>query len=119
MASVYKWIEIFNSYQFLGFLIVLYLLISIIYVYSTQFEKTITISEKYNIASGAGKGLTINNSVMDEKYNVYKVSNSLYMLHFTSAELMMKIEKGKTYTVKGYGWRVPILGWYPNIVSIK
>ena len=114
-----KWMKIFNSYQFWGFLILLYILISIIYVYSTQFVKTITISEKYNIASGAGKGLIINNSVMDEKDNVYKVSNSLYMLHFTSAELMMKIEKGKTYTVKGYGWRVPFLGWYPNIVSIK
>ena len=54
---------------------------------------------------------------MDENANVYKLSNSVFLLHFTSAEVMMKLEKDKQYVVKGYGWRVPFLGMYPNIVS--
>ena len=79
--------------------------------------KTITIKEKYNISSGSGKSLHITNTVMDENANVYKLSNSVFLLHFTSAEVMMKLEKDKQYVVKGYGWRVPFLGMYPNIVS--
>jgi hypothetical protein len=33
--------------------------------------------------------------------------------------LFNEIDVGKTYKIQGYGIRVPILGWFPNIVSAK
>lgn len=118
-------LNFFNlSTSFKGVYIYLYILLAFIiitclYVWLTPFSRTITIKEKYNFASGAGRSLSMKNTVMDSEGRVYAISNSFPLLHFTSAEVMMKIENGKTYTVKGYGWRIPILGMYPNIVRIN
>jgi hypothetical protein len=58
------------------------------------------------------------NLVEDKDGNIYEVNNSLLYLHFTAAELWNNIEIGKSYTVKGYGLRIPILGWYPISLSL-
>jgi hypothetical protein len=88
--------------------------VKILYTYLTPFSRTITIKSKNDFA---GRRL-IKNLVEDKDGNIYEVSNSLLHLQFTSAELWNRLEVGKTYTVKGYGLRVPFLGWYPDIISI-
>ena len=104
-------------YFYLSILIAIFIL-NFVYVYSTRFERTITIKEKYNYASGGSRNLTVSNTVMDETGNVYVIGNSLPLLHFTAAEILMKIEKDKTYRVQGYGWRIPILGMFPRITKL-
>ena len=91
-------------------------IISIIYVYSTKFKKTITIDEKYTYGSNNSKG---NQSISDTNNNIYIVQNSLYLFHWTSVELFNKMDVGKTYEIEGYGYRVPFLGLFPNIVKAK
>ena len=110
--------SIANSTIYL-WLIAVVIIINCVYVWLTPFSRTLTIKEKYDFASGYGKSFTMKNTVMDSEGHVYAISNSLPLLHFTSAEVMMKIEKGKTYTVKGYGWRIPIFGMFPNITNLK
>ena len=100
-------------------IILLLFVLNFVYVYATRFERTITIKEKYSFAAGSGRALSLSNTVMDSEGRVYAISNSLPLLHFTSAEILVQLEKDKTYKVKGYGWRVPILGMYPNIVSLN
>jgi len=89
------------------------LLVTAIYVFMTPFEKIVTIKEKSEYASGK----KLFNTVSDDKGTVYVVSNSWPILHFTSAEVLHKMEEGKTYRIRGNGLRVPIFGIYPNIVS--
>lgn len=85
----------------------------VLYVYLFPFERTITIKEKSEYASGK----VIYNTIFDTKGKVYQVANAWPLLHFSSAEVFMKLEKGKTYKVRGYGRRVSFLGLFPNIIG--
>jgi len=98
---------------------VLFLLISLIiysiYLYATAFKKSVTITQKNLYAQGK----YTNNTVVDENGKVYAITNLLPVLHFTAPEVWNSITIGKTYNVKGYGIRIPILGMYPIIVSTQ
>lgn len=72
------------------------------------------MKEKHEFSTGK----YIRNTVSDEKDNVYQVQQSLPLLHFREAEIWLKIEKNKKYIISAYGWRIPILGLYPNIVGL-
>jgi hypothetical protein len=91
------------------------LIIYSIYLYATAFKKSVTITQKNQYAQGK----YMNNTVIDENGNVYAVTNLLPVLHFRAPEVWNTITIGKTYTVKGYGIRIPILGMYPIIVSTQ
>ena len=105
----------FNYKNFIIFIIII-LLLNLIYIYSTQYTKTITVKKltSYNY----GKyGLNVRYLVIDVNNNVYMISNSVYYLFFKSAELYGSLEINNTYTIKGYGFRIPILGYYPTIIK--
>lgn len=38
---------------------------------------------------------------------------------FNSSDIYGELDIGKRYRMKIYGWRIPILSMYPNIVSIQ
>jgi hypothetical protein len=99
---------------FVAFLLINILITILLYIF-TYFEKTITINDKISYSSGK----YMNNTIIDENGIVYSITNSLPLLYFTSAEVFLKLEKGKTYRVTGYGLRIPILGMFPNLLSIK
>lgn len=46
-------------------------------------------------------------------------TDSLAYLKFNSSDIQGRIKVGQTYTAKVYGWRVPILSMYRNIVSVN
>jgi len=104
------------SFQTLLIIFLVTFILNFIYVYSTKFKKTITIDQKYTYGSNNSKG---NQSISDTNNNIYIVKNSLYLLHWTSVELFNKMDIGKTYEVEGYGYRIPFLGFFPNIVKVK
>lgn len=107
-----------QAYIFAGIFVII-MVIWFIYVYTTPFERNITVKEKYSYASGSGKYMSIENTIMDSESRLYSVTNCLPLFHFTAAEVLATIEKGKAYAVVGYGRRIPILGLYPNIVKLK
>jgi hypothetical protein len=38
-------------------------------------------------------------------------------MFFTSAELYSSLKDNQTYTIKGYGLRIPFIGFYPIIIK--
>jgi hypothetical protein len=38
-------------------------------------------------------------------------------MFFTSAELYSSLNDNQRYTIKGYGLRIPFLGFYPMIIK--
>lgn len=60
----------------------------------------------------------------DDKYLVYtdngtyEITDSLVYLRWDSSDLYGKIKVGETYEAKVYGWRIPIVSSYKNIVSV-
>ena len=49
---------------------------------------------------------------------VYQVSNVWWRADFNNEEDWHALDIGKTYRVKGWGYRVPLFGMYPNIYKI-
>lgn len=97
-------------------LFIIITILNFIYVYSTKFKKTLTVNEKYTYGSNNSKG---NQTISDNKGNIYIIKNSLYLWHWTSTELFNKIGKNEKYIVEGYGLRIPFLGFFPNITKAK
>ena len=108
-------LETDNQIKWYIYILLAFILINVLYVWLTPFEKMVIINSKSEYASGK----YLYNTVSDKTDKVYQVANSWPLLHFTSAEVFLKIEEQKQYKIKGYGIRVPILSLYPNITSIK
>ncbi len=56
--------------------------------------------------------------VFGEK-EVYQNTDSLWNGKFNSSDFYRDIEPGKTYRFRVYGWRVPFLSWYRNIIAYE
>ena len=106
-------VEIYKQNKPFIFLVVFFLVTSMVYSYFTSFEKVITVKEKDSMRTGKyGK-----NIISDTDGNVYTIENSMFYDFFTAMELFTKIELNQSYKVKGFGYRIPILGIYPNIIK--
>jgi hypothetical protein len=114
MKSVSAIISNLGEYKYYIILIVTFLVLNAIYAYGTRFEKTIRVKEVNSLRGKYGT-----NVVADHDGTVYSVSNSFYYLFFNSAELYTQLDAEKSYKITGYGYRVPILGLFPNIISAK
>jgi len=44
--------------------------------------------------------------------------DSIWHLKFNSTDVQAEIANGQSYHIKYYGWRIPFLSVYPNIISI-
>ena len=80
----------------------------------TKFEKKITIKDKYTRYRKNGS----NYNVVDTDNNIYQIGNLWFFGDFNRAEDYNKLEVGQSYTVKGYGIRVPVLDMYKKIYEI-
>ena len=85
--------------------------------YGTVETVTITIKDEERIVTGSGKST-------QSKYLVFTASetfeNTDTLLHgkFNASDLQGALDRGQTYCVRVYGFRVPLLSWYRNIISI-
>ena len=94
---------------------IIILIVAIIYLLVSKFEKTITVSKKINY----GMPKTNRNFISDESGSVYSISNSIIAWYFSGVEDFAKVEVNKTYKISGYGYRIGLLNMYPNITKIK
>ena len=118
MSKYTNYNKIFNTVEYyfiyvIVIILVIFILFTIYLNYFTKFTKVITINNSDYYKSGKN-GL---NLVNDLDGNVYTIKNSIYQLFFTGPELYSSLKNGKKYQIHGYGFRIPILGMYPNIIS--
>ncbi len=85
------------------------------YSYFSQKNKNIEVSDKYTFDSN---GYT-NFMIVDTENNHYKVGNNLWFWKWDSIEDWFSIKKGNKIPILYYGFRVPFLGFFPNIVDIN
>jgi hypothetical protein len=96
------------------------------YVHATAFTRQITIKNKFSRTETVTVPKTAHRNsssivatifmVSDTKGRVYDVSNNFWRFQFKSTELWNHLDEGQNYRVKGYGWRIGMIYWYPNIV---
>ena len=85
------------------------------YSYFTQKNRNIMVSDKYTFDSN---GFT-NFMIVDTENNHYQVGNNLWFWKWDSIEDWSSIKKGTRLPITYYGFRVPFLGIFPNVVEIN
>ena len=105
----------FNSVLII-LIIIIFIVLYCIYIYGTRYSKTITVEHIYHFSHSDRGG---SNTIYDTNDNVYIVQNQILYMFFTSAELFNYFKIDKKYKITGYGWRIPILNLYPNILSVQ
>jgi hypothetical protein len=85
-----------------------------LYAYVTKQKKHITITDKYiSVQKGFSEFM-----VVDIIGNHYKVPHSLWYWKWDANERWSKLRQGDEFYCSYYGWRIPILGIFPNIFSV-
>jgi hypothetical protein len=82
------------------------------YTLKTTKYKIIDVKEKYMFTRNGFTEFMI----IDEKGNHYNVTNSIWYWKWDSIEDWHKIQTNKEFIIKYYGWRIPVLGLFPNVV---
>ena len=57
--------------------------------------------------------------IIDTENNHYKVGNNLWFWKWDSIEDWSSIKKGAMLPIWYYGYRVPFLGLFPNIIDVN
>ncbi len=83
------------------------------YALSTKDKKEIIVAKKYKYDT---YGFT-NFMVIDNNGNHYNVNNSTWFMKWDSIEDWSSIEHNDVLRIGYYGWRIPLLGTFPNIIS--
>ena len=84
-----------------------------LYAYTTVDEKVITVKEKYQTYSNDH----MKYHIVDTNNKHYCIGYSLWYFQYDVPEKWTSIEHNKTYNIKHYGYRVPFLGLFPNIID--
>ncbi len=80
----------------------------------------VTISDK-QISTETDKdtGKVVSTYLIYTNQGVFRNDDARWFLKFDSSDFYGNLEKGKTYDLKVYGWRIPFFSMYPNIVRMK
>ena len=109
-----------KKYLIVASVILAIFIINILYTYITAFEKVVTIKDKYNITSGnRSNSVKTEYMIVDDKNTIYKITNLWWRGEFDKAGDWALVNKNETYKLRGYSYRVPILGMYPNVYSLS
>jgi hypothetical protein len=82
-----------------------------VYALNTENKEKTVIVKKYKMVRN---GFT-DFMVIDNKDRHFNVNNSVWYWKWNSVEDWNNIKEGNEIRIKYYGWRVPILGLFPNI----
>lgn len=55
----------------------------------------------------------------DGSTKVFENTDSLIEWKFGSSDMYAKLKEDHTYKIKTYGWRIPFLSWYENIIGVE
>jgi hypothetical protein len=103
---------------YLSIIIIVLIFIHIIYFYNSKFEKDIVVKEKYIENATSRRSSTANYYVVATDNTIYNIGNIWWKNDFNQADDYAKLDAGKTYHVKGYGFRMPIFGLFHKIYDI-
>ncbi len=63
-------------------------------------------------------GKVVSTYLIFTDHGVYRNDDALWHIKYNSSDVYGMLDKGGYYNVTIYGWRIPILSWYPNIVKV-
>lgn len=93
------------------------------YQYGTRDNVTFTVTDKDRIVTGSGEDTSSKYLVWTEnstgKDEVFENIDAWLSGKFASSDVQGQLKVGKEYNAVVYGWRIPLISQYRNIVSVK
>jgi len=83
--------------------------------FASEEEKIVTVKEKWVKYHGNDAKYLFS----DTEGNVYCITDNIFLWRWDASNRYAKLEEGKTYKIKFYGWRIPILSQYQNAIEIE
>ena len=102
----------------IALLIVALISISPIIAYSSKAEIEFTVKSKERIMDGNGGSMSSKYLIFTDT-EVFENTDSLWYWKWNSSDVYNKIEVGSTYKAEIYGYRIPVLSMYRNILNIN
>lgn len=86
-----------------------------LYSYGSYYVDTIQIDKKYTYTKNANTEFMI----IDQNGRHYSVNNNFWYWKWNSIEDWHKYKEKDYIKIKYYGYRIPLLGFFPNIIHIN
>lgn len=86
------------------------------YAHGTGGELTATVTEKERVCERGGgecKWMVLTDEM------AFKNTDSFWHFKYSSTDVQAKVKVNEEYRFTYYGWRVPFLSVYPNIVEVR
>jgi hypothetical protein len=80
---------------------------------------TFTVSDKTVKMDCSGKHGCSSKYLIFTDHGVYQDTDSLFYLKFNSSDVYGMLKRNHTYNCKTYGFRIPLISHYKNLVSCK
>ena len=103
----------------LAALIVIGSIIGGISLYTHTSEYTITITGKERVYQSEESKYLVFGEDANGSSLVFENTDSLFHGKWNSSNIQGQLKEGNTYTIKVYGYRIPILSMYENIIEVK
>lgn len=84
--------------------------------YNTDNYIIAKVTDKQSITVSTGNGAT-NKYLIFTENEVFKNTDTIWYWKWNSSDFYREIKVGETYNFRVYGWRVPFISWYKNIIS--
>ena len=84
-------------------------------------QRTITqvlIKEKQiSTETDKAKGSVVSTYLIFTDHGVFRNDDAGWFMKYNSSDLYGNLDVGARYDIKVYGWRIPLVSMYPNIVN--
>ena len=108
----------FSIIPILAIIIIIASIIGGISIYNNTSEYTITITDKERIYSDGDSKYLIFGEDANGTSLVFENTDSFFHGKWNSSNIQGQLKEGNTYTIKVYGYRIPMLSMYENIIEI-
>lgn len=78
----------------------------------------VEVTKTERIVTGSGDDISSKYLIFTTA-ETFENTDSLAYFKFDSSDVQGALSNGRTYTLVVYGWRVPALSWYRNVVRIE
>lgn len=98
--------------------ILLLLLLQVGFVYGTVDQVKLTVNKAERVTTGSGDTLSSTYLIYTNS-ETFQNSDSIWHWKWNSSDIHGQLKEGDVLTAKVYGWRIPFLSAYRNVVEVE
>ena len=87
--------------------------------YNAETTKTCTVSDKNRTQKTVDGNSTMETRLYTQECGTFRVEDAFHKGHFNSGDTYGKLQVGKTYRLTYYGYRIPFLSSFPNVIRVS